>query len=334
MQVRNKYLSAFVVAMALSGGYSHETALHSNHRHPPAPSIVRNARSRPRSSTHAWNIITWASNTKGWNRKLHVSGYRIGCSGNALRCFHRAQVDVKRDEIGQIVISMPLKPQVALRDALEYSALSRSDPFLAAVGFDDFVDRDQHLLLSPDPDIPGFLESIVSNVRRKNRQLKFGITLYEDELGSRFLRPPLLPQSVARSVGYVSLYLHYREDAKAFPVYVQEVRSLFPNARILAGSYAYDRVDYIPCGRTGNDKCTPTQDIALYKESIRIQAKMLRDGKVDGIEFYPGFFGKVAQWPHWREPDICASARRRQCIADTRIMRRAAVAVLSSYLHW
>lgn len=285
------------------------------------------------STSHRWQIVTWASNTKEWNSRLHVTGYRIGCGNDPEQCVHRGEVDTKRDSIENIYISMPLKAGISAADASAYSALSRNNPFIVEAGFDDFVDRDQ-LLRSSHPDIPGFLQTVTGNIRKANSRLKFGITLYEDELDSPYIRPPLLPTSVSRQIGYVHLYLHYRGDAQFYPRYVQETHQLFPNAKILAGSYAYDRVAYIPCSPHSEEKCTPQQDQTLFLESLRIQANLLRAGRVAGIEFYPGYFGKEAQWPHWNEPDICAPERRQQCIANTVNMRRAAASLLEKILGW
>jgi hypothetical protein len=281
-----------------------------------------------------WTITTWAHNTDAWNRKLHVSVYRFGCSTVA-ECLEDGEESLQRQNILEIVASMPMKnPEVMTTDAREYSLISQTNPFLIEVSFDDFVDRYQRLFFSGETGTSPVLETVLQNVKSANPNLKFGITLYEDELGSSFLRPPRLPLAVAERMNTVRLYIHYRMDAQHYPEYVQQAKALFPNAQIVAGSYAYDRVDYIPCSPSSRAPCSPEQDIAFYQQSIQIQADLLKQGAVAGIEFYPGFFGLEERWQSWNDPEICKPARRQQCIDDTKAMRREALTVLDSTLGW
>jgi hypothetical protein len=285
--------------------------------------------------TPSGTIYTWAENTPAWNQKLHVSGYRIGCAaGDATPCFTDGLAMAQQGHIKTIIVSMELNPKQSANDALTYSQLSLSYPSLAEVTFDDFVDRYGLMLAKANAPPPSWLLTVIRNVKAKNPHLAFGITLYEDELQSPYLKPPYLPVDDARLVDDVHLYIHYRVDAKDLPSYVQKTRAIFPNAQIIAGSYAYDRVNYIPCAPTSSQLCTPDEDVALYKQSIAVEAQMLNQGSIAGIEFYPGYFGMEKQWQGWHEPDYCNRARLQQCVENTLKMRQAAVVVLHSMLAW
>jgi hypothetical protein len=291
----------------------------------PAPALTRDT---------ALPIYTWAENAPAWDRRLHVSGYRMGCdTGDPEGCVRDAEAEVKQHGMGRIFLSMDEDPVHTPADALDLSRLSLSHPYLVEAGLDDFVDKYQNLFwhgFDPRP----WLREVIRNVKTLNPKLAFGITLYEDEIDSQYARPPYLPSDLARQVEFVHLFLHYRTDAPKFSQYVNQARTLFPNAQIIAGLYAYDRIDYIPCSPAGKRPCSPAEEISLYEESARMAAQMLKEGKIAGIEFYPGFFGMESKWNGWEHQDYCAPARVPQCIDDTRQMRENTVAIFNSILGW
>lgn len=280
-------------------------------------------------------IYTWIGNTPDWNRKLHISGYRMGCDdGDPMGCVGQASDAVRDQGLSRIFLSMPVDAQQTPLDALVYSRLSVSRPFLVEAGFDDFVGRYKRLFLHPGIDPPSWLRQVISNVKSQNPHLAFGITLYEDELSSPYIAPPDLPQDLAHSVDYVHLFLHYRTDAPMLAHSVQQTQTIFPNAKVIVGLYAYDRINYIPCSPGGWMPCTTDQELHLFDQSVQVAAQLLKQGRIAGIEFYPGFFGKEDTWGGWRHPDYCDPRRVSSCIANTRVMRAAALKILSSELQW
>ena len=280
-------------------------------------------------------IYTWIGNTQAWDRRLHVSGYRMGCDdGDPQGCVHEASEVVKRGGLTRVFLSMPVDAARTPGDAREYSQLSVSRPFIAEVGFDDFIGRYGKLFSRSGIDPPSWLWRVIRNVKANNSRLAFGITLYEDELDSPYLQAPQLPSYIAQSVDYVHLFLHYRTDAPQYPGYVERVRSLFPRARVIAGLYAYDRINYIPCSPGGQRPCTIVEEIRLYREAVSIAARLLKEGRIVGIEFYPGFFGKENEWGGWKYADYCSPKRVQECIENTRIMREDTVTVLTTELGW
>ncbi len=282
------------------------------------------------------NFYTWGTdNTPAWVHKLHISGYRIGCSASVAVCVSEARDAANQPGARRITLAIPLDPAREPADALKYSQASLSNPFLAEVTFDDFVRLYGRLFARPGFSPPSWLAKVLHNAKAKNPSLRVGITLYENELDSAEIRPPKLPSKVAAGINDVYLYLHYRANAPNYPSYVRRTKALFPNAKVIAGSYAYDRVNYLPCAPSSHRYCTPAQDIRLYKESIAIQARLLKEGVLAGIEFYPGYFGKESEWPAWKKGGrICHPDRVHQCIDDTRTMREDAAKVLGKALGW
>ena len=88
----------------------------------------------------------------------------------------------------------------------------------------------------------------IRSLKTHNPRLRFDITLYEDDLDGPSLRA--LPDAVRLGVDRVSLYLHYRAAGPDYAGFAAAARQLFPHAQILAGVYAYDRIDYLPCAST------------------------------------------------------------------------------------
>jgi hypothetical protein len=150
------------------------------------------------------------------------------------------------------------------------------------------------------------------------------VTVYEDDIGVL----GALPTEIRSGVNVVHFYIHYRLHASGYEGYVREIRRLFPKATILAGAYAYDRIDYLPCGPGAKDKCSPDQEIALFRNSLEIQSRLMDSGAVAGIEFTPAMFGKEERWDGWDNPRACSAKRRQQCIDNTRVMRNIVLDVL------
>lgn len=300
----------------------------------PLRAASERAPARPMAPPRIFPIYTWVENAPAWDRSLHISGYRMGCdTGDPEGCVREAQEEVEQRGLTRIFLSMDEDPVRTPADALAYSRLSLAHPYLVEAGFDDFVDRYQNLFSARFDPRP-WLRQVIQNVKTFNPNLAFGITLYEDELDSPYARPPYLPADLARDVDIVHLFLHYRTDAPKFSQYVDRARALFPNAQVIAGLYAYDRIDYIPCSPSGNRPCSQAEELSLYRESARIAAQLLKQGKIAGIEFYPGFFGMESQWSGWKHEHSCVPQRLAQCVGDTRQMRQDTLDIFSSVLGW
>jgi len=237
---------------------------------------------------------------------------------------------VSSQDIQRIYLSIRMDPATSANYAAQFSQWSLTHPFLYDVGFDDLVDRMWHLQNDYGIAQPGTVVTDTINATKSaNPNLKFSATMYEEQLGSPFLADSNLPPSTRANFDYIHLYIHYRQDGPNYASYVQQTKAIFPNAKIIAGAYAYDRIDYLPCS-PGGIPCTAQQEQDLFQQLLLIQLNELQQGIVDQIEFFPGYFGLEAQWPYWSEARRCQPTRLPACIANTIAMRQNALQDLTS----
>jgi hypothetical protein len=145
-----------------------------------------------------------------------------------------------------------------------------------------------------------------------------GVTIYEDDL-DRFEARGLTP-TVTAAVDRVALYLHHRSSYVDIKQYIRKLRHFFPVAQIYLGVYLYDRSDYVNCSRTGRVHCTEDEDIDLFRKALLVQVNMLGSGEIDGLELYPGYFGREESWAGWSNPRICSLNRTASCVKNSKIM--------------
>jgi len=273
-------------------------------------------------------IVTWVGNDPGWNDRLGVTLMRQGCDLAPIDCLRRLTVAAKAQQVSRWAVAVKRDATKWPDEALEYSQRSLTEPLLVEIDIDDFLSAMKTWHVSTLGRANQVLEAVTRNVKHHNARLRFGITLYEDELDSQLIA--WIPTETRGRVDRVSLYLHYRANAANYARYLADARRLFPGADIWAGSYAYDRIDYLPCDQSRRRRCSVDEEIALYRESLRIQIGLLRDGSLAGIEFYPGFFGLEDQWQGWGNVRICRPERRRECVENTRRMRAIAAEELET----
>lgn len=275
------------------------------------------ARSLAARTSGSKMIITWGGNTAAWNKKLHLNAIRIGCSSSPAGCVQAINNIVAEQHVDRVFLAILLKSST-IDYGQQYSGLSVSDPFLYSVGFDDFVSQMERLHTST-ADVAAMLNQFVTELKSRNPNLHFGVTVYENELSTPDLTSAVLT-NVRNRTDFVHLFIHYREDGPDFANYVRQAKALFPNAQIIAGSYPVDRIDYLPCSRTEHTDCTSGQEISLFKKTFDAQLQLLQNGTVAGIEFYPGDFGDVAKAGMWRDPRSCRAGRLPECIANSQQM--------------
>lgn len=275
-------------------------------------------------------IITWYLNTPDSNAVLGVTSTRLGCSPTPDFCFTEMGQVASSQDVSRIYLSIQMNPNTSAPYAAQFSQWSLTHPILYSVGFDDFVNRMEHLQSDFGVAVPGtVITDTLNAIKSGNPNLKFAVTMYEDQLSSPLLGDSNLPASTRAGVDYVQLYVHYRADGPNYPTYLQQTKALFPNAKIIAGVYAYDRIDYLPCLPKGVP-CTTQQEADFFQQLFQLQLSELQQGLVDQIEFFPGYFGLEAQWPAWSEPRRCAATRLIACIANTLAMRQAVLQDLTA----
>jgi hypothetical protein len=268
-------------------------------------------------ASQRWQIITWGPNTPEWNQKLHVTGMRLGCSDTPASCMKEAGA-ASREGL-EIFLAVPLKVDVASYGS-EYARLSHSTPSVIEIGVDDFAGQYHRLLMSAASAPSAVLNSLIEGVKSNGSPLKFGATIYEDELQSPELSDANLPPTIRAKFDIVHLYLHYRSNGAKTPEYLQQATKLFPNAKVILGVYAYDRISYIPCRKGVAAPCSKQEELDYFRTALDADIALLNSGVASGLEFYPGSFGREEQWSGWDKPDICPG-RRQECIDNTKALR-------------
>jgi hypothetical protein len=274
----------------------------------------------PSEGAQRWQVITWGPNSPEWNRVLHVSGMRLGCSDTPGSCIREA-VSVSRNGNGaEIFLAVPLKPETALYGS-QYAELSRNATTVVEIGIDDFTGQYERLLSAGTIEAVGVLNSLIDGVKSGDSKLRFGATIYEDELPLAALTDPNLPAAIRSRFDLVHLYLHFRSNGENTSAYVKQTEKLFPNAKIILGVYAYDRISYIPCAKGPSRACTKQEELNYFSEALNADIALLKNGAVSGLEFYPGSFGHEDDWRGWDKPNICPG-RKQECIENTRALRQ------------
>jgi hypothetical protein len=275
-------------------------------------------------------VISWGilNNDPAWNRALHVTGARQGCSDSPASCLRFAATVNQKYPGAKVFLAISLENFASKDYASQYGQLSGSTPYLEEIGIDDFINQYGHFVSAHGS---AALGQAIDRMKSGNPNLKFGITLYENELTRAELEDPTLPGATRQKIDYVHLYLHYRTNAPSYGQYVKQARSLFPKARIIAGSYAYDRIDYIPCAPSDSSPCTFQQELDLHKRLLEEQIQLLKSGEVAWLEFYPGNIGREADWQNWRANSrMCKSERIQDCIKNTVNLHQATLDLLIS----
>src|SRR5258708_6666994 len=276
------------------------------------------------------SISSWYLNTPDYNSLLGVTSITLGCSSPPDFCISEMGQVASSQDVQSIRLAIKMDPNTSAPYATQLGQWSVTHPVLFSVGFDDLVGKMEDLQLYQNIAQPGtVVTNTVNAAKAANPNLKFTVTMYEDKLGSPLLADSNLPPSTKASVDYVQLYVHYRGDGPNYATYIQQTKAIFPNAKIVAGAYAYDRIDYLPCLPKGVP-CTLQQEEDLFQQLFLIQLQELKQGTVDQIEFSPGYFGLEAQWPAWSEPRRCAPSRVPACVANTIAMRQTVVQDLAS----
>ena len=261
-------------------------------------------------------VISWNQPTHDWDQQLHLSAIRTGCSDQPQTCLREAK-SISKSGV-KVFLSTLLKPDTATQYGVEYGQTSKGDHALVEVGLDDFVGQYERLYLNGTQDPASTLNSMIDGVK-SNPNLGFGLTIYEDDLTSPYLADQRFPAATRAKIDYIHFYIHYRVDTPKTADYVKELKTVFPNAKVILGVYPYDRISYLPCAKGGSVPCTPEQELDSVRQSVDIALELAKNGTAAGIEFYPGIFGRESDWKGWDGGRNCPG-RRDQCVANTQKM--------------
>jgi hypothetical protein len=286
-------------------------------------------------------ILTWGENVSGWSSKLKLTALREGCTDTPAHCAPYVTNLALQEGVSRVYVSMPYTVSNAVSWAAQYSSLSLAYPKIVEIGFDDFVNATLGFEINGTMSDPGsFLASVISATKSKNPNLKFGVTVYLDALTNglitsstwsyRGISYKSIPAADLAKIDYVHLFVHYREDAPNYAAAVVTAKKLFPNAKIFAGAYPYDRIDYVPCAKGTTTPCTLAQEESLYQQLLNTQIAMAKNGTVSGLEFFFGYFGDNQTWAGWTQPRSCNSARLSSCYANTSTLQNMSLSSLTS----
>lgn len=279
-------------------------------------------------TTNNNQIIVWGiNNTNQTRNSIGLNALRLGNSGS-VEGFEQYLIAnaTEINKYNSIYIAFGQNRTFIEERAIQYSNLSLEYPKIIEIGIDDFLSWWENPVMGGLNQT--LLNNTISNAKSINPNLKFGITLYEDNLDSTNLIDPVLSTEIRNRIDKIHLFIHFRGNSPRYPEYVDRAKALFPNAEIIAGSYAYDRINYIQCYETAiNNSCTEEEELIFFMESIRIQSQMLNTSQIQGIEFYPDWFGYEEVMPFgikYKCDDIS------RCIRITKMMRHMAELYLNS----
>jgi len=274
--------------------------------------------------------MSWGENVSSWNEALGLTALREACSVVPTQCEPGLDNLANSTGVKTYYLSFPFDVSTSVSWAKEYSTLSLSHKMMVEIGFDDFVNKIENYQANGTlPDPATFVSDVIAATKSANPNLAFGVTIYEDSLTHATLTNAVLPAALRAEIKYVHLFVHYRENAPNYASYVATAKSIFPNAKIIAGAYSYDRMDYLPCAYKGTVHCTWTQEQSLYKELLQIQANLLKQGTIYGLEFFFGYFGHPQDWPSWTSyTRICEPIRLSQCYENTQVLQNISLDVL------
>jgi hypothetical protein len=268
----------------------------------------------------AFLVITWGGNSPEWNRALHVSGIRIGCSDAPSSCIQQVDQMAASQHVSSVFLGILMNPANLATNAATFGNLALSHPNLAEVGFDDFVSQCEKTHLGPS-DLSILLQTFSSNLKSRSAKAQVGATIYEDQLVTGEFDRLQLSDAARQSIDIVHLFPHYRKERKSVEEYVAQAKRVFPNAKVILGVYAYDRREYLPCAAGTHEACSSEEEVNLFDQVFHEDLKIANSGEVAGIEFFPGNFGGEDSWKGWNGSRACKEGERATCVQNTVAMR-------------
>lgn len=263
-------------------------------------------------------VISWNNPSREWTQRLGISAIRMGCSSAPSGCAQAASSVARSEHVSSVLITILLKPATVTQLAADYARLSSSHPEIVEIGFDDFVRQAGNTGLTGQP-LSSLLNDFAARLHSSGSHLKWGVTVYQDELWNGRLANLALADDTRGAVDAVHLFPHYRKEPVPLQKSIAEAKRLFPNAAIVLGNYAYDRREYLPCSPQGA-RCSGQEEISLFNCHLRESLNLAEQGNVAGLEIYPGNFGQEASWKIWENPRSCKQGERLQCVQNSQTM--------------
>jgi hypothetical protein len=265
-------------------------------------------------------VITWGGNSPEWNRTLHLTGVRIGCSSVPASCLRDVDQIAASQHVSSVFLGIVLNPATVASYSATFGSLAPAHPSLVEVGFDDFVSQCEKTHLG-GPELSNLVQTIASNLKSRGSKMQMGATVYQDQLITGALDRLQISDAARQSIDIVHLFPHYRKERKSVADYVTEAKRAFPNAKVILGVYAYDRREYLPCSPDNKTPCSSEDEINFFDQIFREDLKVAETGAAVGIEFFPGNFGTEDSWNGWNSSRSCKQGERDLCVQNTVAMR-------------
>jgi hypothetical protein len=264
-------------------------------------------------------VIIYGQNTPAWNQKIGVTGTRGTCNLAPVKCIQTVKTILDEQHTSRFYLNLVADPKTVADYAALYSRASLSEHRLYEITLDDFPEHFNTWSRMPGVTADALLGQVIDRTKSVNPNLKFGVTIYEDQIDS-LLANPRFVASLRNRIDTIHLYVHFRADGPLFEAYVLRIKQNFPFSSVIAGSYPYDRIDYWACAPSSRAHCTSAQELDLYKQTLKIQVRLLEQGVVRAIEFYPAFFGMEEKYGGWSDPRQCSPERKQICIDNTKTL--------------
>ena len=214
---------------------------------------------------HAENtaVIVYGQNAPQWNKDLGATATRGSCNSSPEDCMKTVTALLNGQHTESFYLNLPTDADKAPNYAAYYSKASLAEPRLVELDLDDFADHFAGWCRSPKFHCDRVLKEIIDNTKSSNPNLKFGVTIYEDDIPSLLGTPEFTP-ALRKRIETVHLYIHNRADGPKFEKYLNQLEGKFPNAKIVAGNYPYDRLDYERC-----HGCSAADARELEKQTLK-----------------------------------------------------------------
>jgi hypothetical protein len=229
----------------------------------------------------------------------------------------------KQQGVGKVYLAVRLTTNTP-DELSQYPRHLSAGVVLEGVGFDDFVSQYRKLAQRYS------VSKAISVMDRATNTpgVRIGVTIYGEGLDSPWLGNAKLPKEIRSRIRSVHLFVRHRSNGVNFQKYVRRARDLFPQAQIFGGVYAYDRRDYSSCNTSSKAPCSGAEELRLFRVSLENELALVKRSELQGLEFYPGDFGREESWKGWNNSKICRN--REACISETKKMRSVVLELLQS----
>lgn len=279
------------------------------------------------SGATEFNVMSWGirPNTP---KPTFINEIRLGCPPSPEYCINKLAA-YRGNNIRKVSLAIHWKTipinsiENHVSTHLDLMEMERS--FLVEISIDDFGSFVKKFGSTVTKRI---ITSLIARKDNARRLHTVGVTLYEDELASILSNDEMA--IALKEVDRIALFMHHRSPKETVESYIRSIRHITPNIDIYLGVYHYDRSDYISCTEGSTSKCSDTQEVSFFEETLKTQLQLLLSKKANGLELYPGYFGDESNWAGWSNARICRPIRVPKCIESSKAMSTIVMQKLSN----